>query len=153
MKLKLYNPNDLETIMELFYKSVHEVCANEYTLEQLDAWAPKDPDVLRWRNSLNKNHTITAVIDGKIVGFGDVGETGYLDRLYVDKAYLHQGVASMILNNLEKYARAKGMTFMNTASSITAKPFFEAKGYQVLQEQIVERRGVRIKRFLMEKKL
>ncbi len=153
MKLKLYNPNDLETIMELFYKSVHEVCVNEYTLEQLDAWAPKEPDALRWRNSLNKNHTITAVIDGKIVGFGDVGETGYLDRLYVDKAYLHQGVASMILNNLEKYARAKGIKFMHTASLITAKPFFEAKGYQILQEQIVERRGVRIKLFLMEKNL
>lgn len=42
---------------------------------------------------------------------------------------------------------------MNTAASITAKPFFEAKGYVELEEQIVERRGVRIRRYLMEKKL
>ena len=83
----------------------------------------------------------------------NVGETGYLDRLYVSHEYLHQGVASLILEQLEKYVRAKGIAFINTAASITSKPFFEAKGFIELSEQTVERRGVRLRRYLMEKKL
>lgn len=153
MKVRLYKPVDLEDVLELFYNSVHEVCREDYTQEQLDAWAPRVPDVLRWKSSLNRNHTIVAEDNGKIVGFGDIGETGYLDRLYVDSMYLHQGVASLILYKLEKYALTKGVRFMNTAASITAKSFFEKRGYVVLEEQIVERRGVRMRRYLMEKKL
>ena len=129
------------------------VCVNDYTLEQLDAWAPKEPDVYRWQASLNRNHTLVVEKESQIIGFGDVGETGYLDRLYVHPDYLHQGIASLIVEQLEKYAKAKGIGFMNTAASVTSQRFFEKQGYVVLQEQIVERRGVRMRRYLMEKKL
>lgn len=153
MKTRLYMPRDLEDVLTLFYNNVHTVCVRDYTQEQLDAWAPKDPDIYRWEASLNKNHTLVVEENGKIIGFGNVGETGYLDRLYVHAEYLHQGIASMIIKQLEKYAKTKGIVFMNTAASITSKEFFEAQGYTVLQEQSVERRGVRLRRYLMEKKL
>lgn len=153
MKTRLYKPSDLEDILQLFYDSVHSVCSNEYTIEQLDAWAPKDPDIYRWKASLNKNHTLVVVDQDEIIGFGDLGETGYLDRLYVKKDYLHKGVATLILSQLEKYAKTKGVVYMNTAASLTSKSFFEKKGFVVLSDQVVERRGVRIMRFLMEKKL
>ena len=42
---------------------------------------------------------------------------------------------------------------MNTAASITSRPFFERQGYLVLEEQTVERRGIRLRRYLMEKKI
>lgn len=153
MKARLYMPKDLTTILQLFFDSVHQVCANDYTIEQLDAWAPKDPDIYRWEASLNKNHTLVVEDQNQIIGFGDLGETGYLDRLYVREDYLHKGVATLILSHFEKYAKTKGIIFMNTAASITSKPFFEKRGFVVLEEQIVERRGVRMMRYLMEKKL
>lgn len=153
MRTRLYMPKDLDDVLKLFYESVHSICMNDYTSEQLDAWAPKNPDVYRWEASLNKNHTLVIEKNNHIVGFGNVGETGYLDRLFVDKNYLRQGIASTLVEQLEKYARMKGIVFMNTSASITSKPFFESQGYIVLEEQIVERKGVRIKRYLMEKKL
>lgn len=153
METRLYMPSDLNDVLKLFYDNVHAVCTNDYTQEQLDAWAPKKPDILRWEASLNMNHTLVVEENGEIIGFGNIGETGYLDRLFVRVDYLHKGVASLIVAQLEKYAKAKGMTFMNTAASITSKPFFEAKGYIELQEQVVERHGVRLRRYLMEKKL
>lgn len=153
MKVRLYMPNDLETVLQLFYETVHSVNAKDYTPEQQDAWAPKNPDVLRWEASLNKNHTLVVEENGRLIGFGNVGETGYLDRLFVNQEYLHKGVATMICDRLEKYAKTKGIIFMNTASSITAKPFFESRGYDILEEQSVERHGVRMIRYLMEKKL
>lgn len=153
METRLYMPDDLDDVLKLFYDNVHTVCTNDYTQEQLDAWAPKNPDVVRFEASLNMNHTLVVEENGEIVGFGNIGETGYLDRLFVRVDYLHKGVASLIVAQLEKYAKAKGMTFMNTAASITSKPFFEGKGYIELQEQVVERHGVRLRRYLMEKKL
>ena len=153
METRLYMPSDLDDVLKLFYDNVHTVCTNDYTQEQLDAWAPKNPDVVRFEASLNMNHTLVVEENGEIIGFGNIGETGYLDRLFVRVDYLHKGVASLIVAQLEKYAKAKGMTFMNTAASITSKPFFEAKGYIELQEQVVERHGVRLRRYLMEKKL
>ena len=153
MKTRLYKPTDLMVVVKLFYENVHHVCVNDYTLEQLDAWAPLEPDLYRWKASLNKNHTLVVEENDEIIGFGDMGETGYIDRLYVRKDCLHKGVATLILNQLEKYAKTKGIVFMNTAASITAKPFFEKQGFVVLNEQVVERKGVRLKRYLMEKKL
>ncbi|MCD8029065.1 MAG: GNAT family N-acetyltransferase [Erysipelotrichaceae bacterium] len=153
MEIRLYQPSDLEEVMHLFYDNVHSVCAKDYTNEQLDAWAPKEANVYRWESSLNKNHTLVVIDNNHIIGFGNIGQTGYLDRLYVDCQYLHQGVGSLILDHLEKYAAAKGNTHMNTQASITSKPFFEARGYTCIEKQIVERRGVRLKRYLMEKKI
>lgn len=153
MKTRLYMPSDLTDILQLFYDSIHTICVNDYTVEQLDAWAPKNPDKYRWEASLNKNHTLVVEDNCQIVGFGDLGETGYLDRLYVREDYLHKGVATLILSQFEKYAKTKGIVFMNTAASITSKSFFEKRGFVVLNEQIVERRGVRMMRYLMEKKL
>lgn len=153
MKTRLYKPTDLEKILQLYYDNIHTVCAKDYTIEQLDAWAPEKPDVYRWEAALNKNHTLVVEDSGEIIGFGDIGETGYLDRLYVKDNYLNQGIATLILKQLEKYAKTKGIVFINTAASITSKAFFEKRGFVVLDEQIVERRGVRLKRYLMEKKL
>ena len=42
---------------------------------------------------------------------------------------------------------------INVTSSITSKAFFESKGYAVIEEQINERRGERLLRYLMEKKI
>lgn len=153
MKTRLYMPSDLNDILNLFYDSVHQVNKKDYTPEQLDGWAPKVPDVYRWEECLNKNHTLVVEENNQIVGFGNIGETGYLDRLYVSKDYLHKGVATLLIKELEKYAKAKGIHFMNTASSITAMPFFQSVGYKILEEQTVERREVRLRRYLMEKKL
>ena len=153
MKVRVFQPDDLEVILKIFYENVHKVCQDDYTSLQLDAWAPKDPDVLRWKNSLEKNYTVVAEMNNHIVGFGNIGGTGYIDRLYVDYQYLGKGIASAILNELENYATKEGVVYMNTSASITAKDFFERKGYIVLKEETEERRGVRLKRYLMEKKL
>jgi putative acetyltransferase len=153
MNIRLVQNSDLDEILKLYYENIHYVCKNDYTEEQLEAWAPKNPDKYRWEISLRKNHALVVVENDEIIGFGDIGETGYIDRLYVRKDCLHRGVASQILDHLEKYARKKGMLFLNIAASITSQPFFEARGFTTIQTLPVERRGIRMRRYLMEKKL
>lgn len=71
------------------------------------------------------------------------------DRLYVHKDYQNQGIATAICDVLEQSA---GDTKITTHASITAKPFFEHRGYKVVREQQVMRDGISLTNFVMEKK-
>lgn len=153
MEFREYKNTDLHAVMDLFYVTVHEVNKNDYSEEQLDAIAPKDANEYHWEKSLEKNHTIVVEEDDKLIAFGNIGKTGYLDRLYVHPDYLRKGIASKLVEELEEYAKKQGSHVINVTSSITSKAFFESKGYAVIEEQINERRGERLLRYLMEKKI
>ena len=153
MEFREYKNTYLHAVMDLFYVTVHEVNKNDYSEEQLDAIAPKDANEYHWEKSLEKNHTIVVEEDDKLIAFGNIGKTGYLDRLYVHPDYLRKGIASKLVEELEEYAKKHGSHVINVTSSITSKAFFESKGYAVIEEQINERRGERLLRYLMEKKI
>lgn len=153
MEFREYKNTDFHAVMDLFYVTVHEVNKNDYSEEQLDAIAPKDANEYHWEKSLEKNHTIVVEEDDKLIAFGNIGKTGYLDRLYVHPDYLRKGIASKLVEELEEYAKKHGSHVINVTSSITSKAFFESKGYAVIEEQINERRGERLLRYLMEKKI
>jgi putative acetyltransferase len=91
--------------------------------------------------------------NGIIIGFGDVNNMGYFDLLYVHKDWQRRGVASLIAADIESYSRRRGFDFISTDASITAKPFFENRGYLVCKKQEVEVRGQTLTNYKMEKKL
>lgn len=127
MEFREYKDTDLHAVMDLFYVTVHEVNKNDYSEEQLDAIAPKAANEYHWEKSLEKNHTIVVEEDDKLIAFGNIGKTGYLDRLYVHPDYLRKGIASKLVEELEEYAKKHGSHVINVTSSITSKPLFESK--------------------------
>ena len=148
MILRKYVKTDCAELAELFYDTVHTVNTKDYTQEQLDVWATGKVNLEAWNKSFQAHHTVVAELDGQIVGFGDMDETGYLDRLYVHKDYQRRGVATAICDALEQNTKAAELT---AHASITARPFFEKRGYAVVREQQVERRGVLLTNFVMQK--
>lgn len=141
-----YKSEDIKEILQLFYDTVHEVNAKDYTEEQLDAWASKDVDLTAWDKSLLSHYSYVAVLYNTIVSFGDINDEGYLDRLYVHKDYQGKGIGSAICNKLETVLNFKTIY---VHASITAKPFFEKRGYSVVKEQTVMRHGVSLKNYIM----
>lgn len=101
--------------------------SEDYIKEQLDAWATGKVDLHAWDKSFLEHHTVVATEDGMIVGFGDIDETGHIDRLYVHKDHQREGIATAICDELELHT---GKTKVTTYVSITAKSFFERRGYQ-----------------------
>ena len=152
MVLRRYRTSDCGRMAELFYETVHSVNAADYTKEQLDAWATGNVDLTAWDKSFLEHFTIVAEETGddgkRIVGFGDIDSTGYLDRLYVRKDRQRRGIASAICGELENAADAAKIT---THASITARPFFQKRGYCVVREQQVERGGILLTNYVMEK--
>ncbi|HIU01368.1 MAG TPA: GNAT family N-acetyltransferase, partial [Candidatus Coproplasma excrementavium] len=121
MQLRRYKQSDCRELAELFYNTVHTVNAADYNNEQLNAWATGHVDLEAWNKSLLEHYSIVAVDNGIIVGFGDIDQTGYLDRLYVHADYQGRGIATAICNKLEQSVSGKIVTH----ASVTAKPFFE----------------------------
>lgn len=148
-----YDAADLTEILTLFYDTVHRVNRADYSEAQLDAWAPRDPDRDSWQESLLAHHSLTARADGQIVGFGDLDPSGYLDRLYVRWDRQREGIAAALCDALEAHARSLGCPTVNTHASVTARPFFEHRGYRLIYPQQVERRGQCLTNYVMAKPL
>ena len=148
MLIREYQPSDCEELAELFYNTVHTVNAKDYTKEQLNVWATGKVDLEKWNKTLLEHYSAVAVDDKIIIGFGDINEKGYLNRLFVHKDYQRKGIATAICNQLEQNVHKKIVTH----ASITAKPFFEKRGYIVVKEQQVDRQGILLTNYIMEKK-
>lgn len=150
MILREYNIEDCKEIVDLFYQTVHNINIQDYTKEQVDAWANKNININIWHQSLVKNYCLVAIKNDLIVGFGDINQTGYLDHLYIHKDFQNQGIATKICNKLEKKFPVSKIT---TQASITAKPFFLKRGYQVIKEQQIVKNNVILTNYIMEKNL
>lgn len=148
MQLREYITSDCEQLAKLFYQTVHSVNAKDYTREQLDVWATGKADLTEWNKTFLEHYTIVAVEHDEIVGFGDIDKTGYLDRLFVHKDHQGKGIASAICDTLEQWA---GKGTITTHASITAKPFFEKRGYHMVREQQVNRNDIILINYLMKK--
>ena len=149
MLYREYKPEDIKQILKLFYNTVHTVNALDYSAEQLDAWAPLSQDAAAWNKSLCENYTLVAEQDGLIRGFADLAPGGYLDRLYVHSDFQRMGIASQLCSLLEKRARGQNVKELTVHASITARPFFEKRGYGLIEEQRVSRRGVKMTNYVM----
>lgn len=151
--LRAYRSEDLPELLRLFHETVREVCAGEYTREQRDAWAPppEQLDTGAWDRSLRAHVALVAEAEGRIAGFADLAPPDYLDRLYVGKDFQRRGVASALAEALEKEAFGLGAEAVRVHASLTAKPFFEKRGYRVEREQTVRCRGVEMTNFAMKK--
>lgn len=148
MLIRAYRPDDCRPMAALFYDTVHSVNAAHYSPAQLSAWADGQVDEDAWNASFLAHHTLVAELDGVLAGFADMDETGYLDRLYVSRDFQRRGVARALCDALEGACPASRFL---THASITARPFFEHRGYRVVREQTVCRRGVEMNNFVMEK--
>ncbi|MCX4336499.1 MAG: GNAT family N-acetyltransferase [Bacteroidales bacterium] len=150
MEIRQYESVYLEQMAQLFHQTVHTVNIRDYTQEQVNAWATGNVDLERWDASFRSHLTYVAIEEGLVVGFGDIDETGYLDMLYVHKDFQGKGIAGMICDRLENETEAEAVL---VHASVTAKPFFEKRGYKTLRHQDVERQGVLLRNFVMVKDL
>jgi putative acetyltransferase len=152
--LRKFENEDTPVLLQLFYDTVHSINAKDYPADLLDVWAPQRPDVKRWQSRFKTSKTIIAELDGKVVGFGTVEDNGKtIGMLYVHKDHQRQGVASELLARLEKKLAKDGAFAATVESSLTARSFFEKKGYSLVRENRKMLNGQAFVNLIMEKDL
>jgi len=144
---------DVDRIRRLFSDTIMAVCAADYSAEQLAAWASASNDRFRWIEMLSDQYSLVATFNGVLVGFASLANGHHLDLLYVHKSYLRHGIATQLYLTLEETASHLGQPVLTTHASITAKPFFEKLGFELLGEQKVSVNGIDLVHFRMQKRI
>lgn len=98
-------------------------------------------ETLIWLNGIigSNNYSVIVEKNNIIIGFGDVDCKGYFDHLFTHKDYQGIGVATLISDRIENYTYQNGIHIITTDASITAKPFFEKRGYIVQKIRLLKK--------------
>ena len=139
MIIRKYKPSDCAAMAKMFYDTVHTINSRDYTKEQLNVWAKESVDLEEWDISFLNHNILIAEINGEIVGFADMDNSGYLDRLYVHKNFQRRGIATALVDESERCEKETGILNFETYASITAMQFFEKRGYAVESENKIIR--------------
>lgn len=153
VQLRPFRSIDAKPCFDLFHETIHRINIRDYNEEQIDAWAPADYDQQSWATRFNDRFAYVASDSKVIVGFCDLTREGHLDRLFVSADHQRRGIARMLVGRLLDDAMSAGINVVITEASITAKPFFEQIGFEVVREQSVYCRGVCLTNFRMRRKL
>ena len=143
---------DIPEMRELFRSTVLTVNSKDYTKEEVEDWASCGDCIEHWKELFAKNNYI-GVLDGQgnIIGFSSMNAEGYLHSMFVHKDWQGKGVATLLLSEVEKMARGYGVHKISVEVSITARPFFEKRGYKVVKEQKAKANRLYLTNYVMEK--
>ncbi|WP_029271911.1 GNAT family N-acetyltransferase [Flavobacterium sp. KJJ] len=145
--------SDLSEMQEMYIETIKWVCKNDYTPLQIDAWVSGLNNTERWLKVIHNQFVLLALIENKIVGYGTLKDGNYIDFFCVHKNYQRQGIADEIFIKLELEAKKENSKTMTADVSITAKPFFEKKGFIIKGEQKNIRLGIELINYKMEKEI
>lgn len=153
ISIRKYRKTDAPAIANIYYNTIHTVNTKDYTEEQVNAWAPSDSvgDYSGWQKKLDNIRPFVAEIEGVVVGFVEFEPNGHIDCFYVHHEYQGKGIGSALMTAVFEKAEEDKINRIFAEVSITAKPFFEAKGFKVVKEQTVILRGVELKNFVMRR--
>ncbi len=133
MVIREYKREDLTAMIELFHNTVKNVNSKDYGPAQINVWARTIDtiDERVWHQQFDSSKSFVALIDDVVVGFINIYNNGYLDKLYVHHNYQAQGVATELCNTVESVISNN----IKVDSSITALEFFTKRGYQLQSEE------------------
>lgn len=153
MTTRLATIADYDAIAELFRNTILNVNIRHYSPEQVRVWSERVKDKPRWLRKITDQHFLLVEEAGELIGTGSITPDGYLDMMYVSYRHQGKGIALMLVEKLEAFAREQQVACIRSDVSLTARPFFERMGFRVVSPQKVEMDGLIFDNFVMEKEL
>jgi putative acetyltransferase len=151
LSIRPYRSTDLDAVIDIFTRAIREVASKDYDSARIDARSHVDRE--EWAPHRLSRPAWIAEIGNSPAGFTDLEPDGHLDMMFVHPDFQGQGVATALLGQVEAAAHSLGLAKIFTEASITARPFFERRGFQLIERQSVERDGQLLTSFRMKKTL
>lgn len=134
--LRPFLPTDVPILAAIFAASIEELTGDDYSEAQQQAWMAVAEDE-EFGKRLAADLTLIATLEGSPVGFASLHGKDHIRMLYVHPAVAGQGIATMLLDALEKLAGGRGATSLTVDASDTAQSFFAKRGYTAKQRNTV----------------
>jgi putative acetyltransferase len=149
--IRRYRPGEEVALLEIFHSAVHGVASRDYTAEQINAWAPRNLDPIRWQKKVRAINPFVAEMNGEILGYADLQPSGYIDHFYVSGLHPRRGIGSLLMERLLQEAEGLDARILTSNVSKTAQPFFEKFGFVVVEQRYPECFGVVVPNALMRR--
>src|SRR5260370_24341014 len=127
--LRPFLAEDTPVVGAIFAASIEELTGDDYTDAQEEAWASVGDEEDQFGKRLASELTLIATLQNSPVGFAALKGADHIDMLYVHPGAAGQGVASVLVEALEKLARTRGANSLNVDASDNAAEFFQHRAY------------------------
>ena len=151
--LRPFLPDDTPVLAAIFTAAIEELTGDDYGEAQQQAWASAADDEEQFGKRLAGELTLIATLQNSPVGFASLKGADHIDMLYVHPGAAGQGVASVLVEALEKLAGARGARSLNVDASDNAEGFFLKRGYVGKQRNTVTVNGEWLANTTMQKTL
>ena len=151
--LRPFLATDTSVLAAIFAASVEELTGEDYSEAQQQAWAGAADDEEQFGKRLAGELTLVATLQNSPVGFAALKGKDHIDMLYVHPGVVGQGVASMLLDALEKLAGGRGAKALTVDASDNAAEFFTKRGYVATRRNTVTVNGEWLANTTMQKTL
>jgi putative acetyltransferase len=150
--LRPFLPTDVPILAAIFASAIEELTGDDYSEAQQEAWmaAAEDDEFGR---RLGADLTLIATLEGSPIGFASLRGNDHIRLLYVHPAVVGQGIATMLVDALEKLAAGRGAKSLTVDASDTAQNFFAKRGYSAKQRNSVTINGEWLANTTMQKTL
>lgn len=127
---------DAKETQSLYIDTVLNINRRDYSEAEVEDWASCGNDISKIEERIRTHYFIVAENrQSQIVGFSSITPQGYLHSMFVHKDFQRQGIARLLLEEIERYAEENNIMRITSEVSLTARPFFEKHGYKVETEQ------------------
>jgi putative acetyltransferase len=151
--LRPFLPADTPVLAAIFAAAIEELTGDDYNEAQQEAWAAVADDEEAFGKKLASELTLIATVQGAPVGFASLRGKDQIDMLYVHPGAAGQGVATILLDALEKLAGSRGAKSLTVDASDNAQTFFAKRGYTARQRNSVTVNGEWLANTTMQKTL
>lgn len=151
--LRPYLPEDAQIAAAIFIAAVEQLTEDDYSEAQREAWASVADDDARFAVRLASQLTLIATLEGAPVGFASLKGADHIDMLYVHPDFTRMGVATSLIDALEKLAGARGAQALTVDASDNAAEFFTRRAYVATRRNTVTINGEWLANTSMKKTL
>jgi len=121
---------DSEALCEIHVSSIRELGKSHYSEAEVDAWSTGRTPA-RYVGHISERHVIVAQNRFMPVGFATLDiMTGEILQHYVRPEYARKRIGTLILDEPLRVARAAGLHEVHCISSLNARDFYVAAGFQ-----------------------
>jgi putative acetyltransferase len=146
-------PADTPVLAAIFAASIEGLTGDDYSEAQQEAWVSVADDEEQFGKRLASQLTLVATLQNSPVGFVSLKGADRIDMLHVHPGAVGQGVASMLVEALEKLAGSRGAKSLTVDASDNAQGFFAKRGYVPQQRNTVTVNGEWFANTTMQKAL
>lgn len=149
--IRNFQDADLPSLASIYRRSIGEMGKEYYSQAQVDAWSSFPNDLKAFEKWITQATTLVAITPEHTgIGFGGIEDLGHICALFVSPEFARRGIGFLILEHLLKWARSREIFTVTADASGFSRPLFLKYGFEVIEIEQSEFKGVMFCRYAMQ---